>query len=92
MHKTSHIITSFTIINFAIIAYFSVFFLVYLFNIDFVLLGVMNEMFTFPLLLLQVAVLVAGIVLLIKKPINYLFLVSVVLLAICAAVTILSLN
>ena len=76
-----------TLINFGIIAYFSFFYLVYVYKVIHVLLGVVNEMFTLPLMFLQLVFLVIGIIQLFRKPINYLFVVSLVLLAVCAALT-----
>lgn len=76
-----------TLINFGIIAYFSFFYLVYVYKVIHVLLGVVNEMFTLPLMFLQLVFLVIGIIQLFRKPINYLFVLSLALLAVCAALT-----
>ena len=76
-----------TVFNFSIVAYFSFFYIIYVYKVTHVLLGVVNEMFTLPLMFLQLVFLFIGIIQLFRKSTNYLFVISLVLLAVCAALT-----
>ena len=77
-----------TIANFGIVSYFMLIWLLYIYNIEFVLIGVIRELFTIPLLIAQVLILVVGTKHIIQKPSNFLTIISVCLLAICAVLTI----
>ena len=50
-----------TIINFGIVFYFGLMYLLYIYNIDYVLIGVFRELLTIPLLIAQIIFLVLGI-------------------------------
>ena len=76
------------IVNFAIVSYFILIWLINFYKIDFVLIGVFREMLTIPFLIAQIVFLVIGIKYLIKNQINLLTLISVLSLAICAVITI----
>lgn len=76
------------IVNFAIVSYFILIELINFFEIDFVLIGVIREIFTIPFLFAQVVFLVIGIKYLVKNGSDLLLLVSVVSLVICTIVTI----
>jgi hypothetical protein len=77
-----------TIVNFAIVSYFILIWLINFYKLDFVLIGVFREMLTIPFLIAQIVFLVIGIKYLIKNQINLLTIISVVSLAICAIITI----
>jgi len=77
-----------TAINFSIVLFFVLMWLSYYFKIDFVLLGVVRELMTIPLLLGQVVFLFIGLPYLFKKPRDLWTSVSIIALAICAALTI----
>ena len=77
-----------TIINFVIIAYFCLIYVLNFYKIDFVLIGVFREMLTIPFLLAQILFLVLGITHLIKYKTHFLTLISIVGLAINAVYTI----
>lgn len=74
--------------NFAIVSYFILIWLISFYNINFVLIGVLSEMLTIPFLIAQIVFLIIGIKYLIKNQIKFLTLISVLALAICSYITI----
>ena len=76
-----------TVINFGIVLYFVLIYLINLYEIDFVLIGVFRELLTIPFLLAQIVFLIIGIIFLIKNPKNFLVFVSVLALTICTFLT-----
>jgi len=77
-----------TIINFVIVTYFGLIYLLNFYKIDFVLIGVFRELLTIPFLLAQIVFLVLGIIHLIKHKTHFLTIISIIILAICAFYTI----
>lgn len=77
-----------TIINFAIVTYFGLVYLLDLYKVEFVLIGVLREILTIPFLLAQIIFLVIGIVYLIKHKTNILTIISIIVLTISAIFTI----
>ena len=77
-----------TLINFAIVFYFFLIYTFYIFKIDFVLIGVFQEMLTIPFLIAQVVFVVIGINYLINYKKEVLNIISLLLLTICSAITI----
>ena len=77
-----------TIINFVIVTYFGLIYLLNFYTIDFVLIGVFREMLTIPFLLAQIVFLVLGIIHLIKHKTHFLTIISIIGLAISAIYTI----
>ncbi|WP_188597714.1 hypothetical protein [Polaribacter pacificus] len=77
-----------TIINFMIVLYFALIFLINYYKIDLVILGVFREMLTIPFLIAQVVFLVIGIKFTLKNSKNFLLLFSLLALGICAVITI----
>ena len=77
-----------TIVNFAIVFYFILIWLINIYQIDFILVGVFRELFTIPFLLAQIVFLVIGIIYLMKNKKSLLFMLSVIALAICSIITI----
>lgn len=82
MHKTL------AILNFSIIGYFLFLYLVYVFRIDLHIIGVVREMLTIPAMLGQLVLIVLGVILFVKKERNPMLLISLVMLIICAILTI----
>jgi len=76
------------IVNFAIVSYFILIWLINFYKIDFGLIGVFKEILTIPFLIAQIVFLVIGIKYLRKNQKNVLLIISVLSLAICAIVTI----
>ncbi|MGB0523260.1 MAG: hypothetical protein ACPGJS_09890 [Flammeovirgaceae bacterium] len=74
-------------ITLIIISYFGLTYLVHIFQIDVVLIGVFRELLTIPFLLAQVVFLVIGIVY-VKKDQSPLAIISIILLALCSLITI----
>ena len=74
--------------NFGIVSYFILIWLINIYKIDFVLIGVVREMLTIPFLLAQIVFLVIGIKYLIKNKRNLMTTFSVLALAICTVITI----
>jgi hypothetical protein len=71
--------------------YFLAIFLLNFFQIDFVIIGVMRELFTVPMLLAQVVFLVMGFVILLSRKesrLKYLTIMSILLLATSSTLTI----
>jgi len=79
---------SLTIINFVIVTYFGLIYLLNFYKIDLVLIGVFREMLTIPFLLAQIVFLVLGMIHLIKYKTNFLTIISIIGLAICTIYTI----
>ena len=77
-----------TIVNFTIVSFFILIWLLNFHKIDSVFVGVFREMLTIPFLIAQIVFLVIGIRYLIKNQINLLTIISVLTLAICAIITI----
>ncbi len=77
-----------TIVNFVIVSYFILIWLINFYKIDLSLIGVFREMLTTPFLIAQIVFLVIGINHLIKNKRNFLTTISVLALAICAILTI----
>ena len=76
------------IVNFAIVSYFILIWLISFYKIDLVLIGVFVELLTIPFLIAQIVFLVIGIRHLIKDHRNQLTVISVLLLAVCNVITI----
>jgi hypothetical protein len=77
-----------TLINFAIVFYFILIYLLNYFKIDLVLIGVFRELLTIPVLIVQLLFLVLGVQFILKNKIHFLTLFSIILLTACAVVTI----
>lgn len=75
------------IVNFIIVGYFILIWLIYHFKIDFFLIGFFGELMTIPFLFAQIVFLFFGIKFLMKSPRDYLTMLSVFLLAICTIIT-----
>ena len=82
MHKTL------TILNLATVAYFLFIYLVYLFHIEIGIIDIVREMFTIPAMLGQLVLIVLGVISFAKKDRNPVFIISLVMLIICAILTI----
>jgi len=76
------------IVNFTIVSYFILIWLINFYKIDFVLIGVFREILTIPFLIAQIVFLIIGIKSLIKNQRNLLIIISVLALAICSLITI----
>lgn len=77
-----------TIINFVIVLFFALIYLLNYYEINFVLIGVFRELLTIPFLIAQLVFLVLGIQFILKNKIHFLMLLSILVLASCSAVTI----
>ena len=77
-----------TVINFIIVGYFGMVWLVYILEIENQVIGVARELLTIPFLLAQLVFLVIGVRYLIKNSLPTLTRVSVCALGICAMITI----
>ena len=77
-----------TIINFLIVSYFLLLFLVNFYKVDFVLIGVFRELLTIPFILAQIVFLVLGIIFLVKYKSHLLTTISLIALSICSVLTI----
>jgi hypothetical protein len=77
-----------TIINFVIVTFFGLIYLINFYKIDFVLIGVFRELLTIPFLGAQIIFLVIGIIFLIKRKIHFLTIVSIIGLVISTIYTI----
>ena len=77
-----------TIINFAIVTFFILIWLINIYKIDFDLVGVFRELLTIPFLIAQIVFLVIGIKYLINNKRHFLTIISLLLLAICSVITI----
>ncbi|SDG81487.1 hypothetical protein [Psychroflexus sediminis] len=76
-----------SIINFSIVAYFILMWLLYVYQIHFFIIGFLVELLTIPFLIAEVVFLVVGSIHLIKKPIRIVTLVSMLSLGVCAFIT-----
>lgn len=76
-----------TIINFIIVLYFALIWLINFYQIEHVLIGVFGELLTIPFLIAQVVFLIIGIKYLIKHERRFLLIVSVALLAVSTVFT-----
>jgi hypothetical protein len=76
------------IVNFTIVSYFILIWLINFYKIDLVLIGVLRELLTIPFLIAQIVFLVIGINYLIKNKGNFLTIISILSLAICTTFTI----
>ena len=76
------------IVNFTIVSFFILIWLINFYKIDFVIIGVFKEIFTIPFLIAQIVFLVIGVKYLIKNQRNFLIIISVLSLAICSIFTI----
>lgn len=74
-----------TIINFVIVSYFVLLYLINFYELDFVLIGVFRELLTIPFLGAQFFFLLIGIVFLIKYKARFLTIVSIIAL-VCSTV------
>jgi len=77
-----------TIVNLTIVSYFILVWFINFYKIDIVLIGVFIEILTIPFLIAQIVFLALGIRHLIKNKLRLLTTISVLLLAICAFITI----
>lgn len=77
-----------TLINFVIVFYFILLYLINHFKIDSVLIGVFRELMTIPFIFSQLVFLVLGIVFFIKYKPNLLMIISYLFLALSAVTTI----
>ncbi len=77
-----------TIVNFRIVSYFVLIWLINFYKIDFVLIGVFSQILIIPFLIAQIVFLVIGINYLIKNQSNLLTIISVLFLTSCAIITI----
>ena len=76
------------IANFTIVSYFVLIWLINVYKIDIVLIGVFRELLTIPFLIAQIVFLVIGINFLIKNQRNVLTIISVLSLACCMLITV----
>ena len=76
------------LINFIIITYFALLWLVNFYQLDFVFIGVFKELLTIPFLVTQLFFLIIGVIHLIKYDNNHLMIVSLILLAASTAYTV----
>ncbi len=76
-----------TVVNFAIVSYFILIWLIDFYKIDFILIGVFREMLTIPFLVAQLVFLIIGTKHLLKNRWK-LLIISVLSLAICSIFTI----
>ncbi len=77
-----------TIINFSILIYFGLLYVLDFLKIEVVIIGVFREIFTIPFLLAQMIFLVLGIIHIVKHKTHFLTLISIIVLAINAIYTI----
>ncbi|RZT95599.1 hypothetical protein EV201_0222 [Ancylomarina subtilis] len=78
-----------TIINFIIVTYFILIYLINYREVDFVLIGVFRELLTIPFLLAQIVFLILGTRHLMKnKERNVITMLSVIALTLCTIITI----
>lgn len=79
---------SLSIFNFIIVTFFAASYLIYIYQIDFVIIGVFREMLTIPFMLAQIVFLFLSIRFLIaEKRFPFGLLLSVIALAICSVLT-----
>lgn len=89
MNKTTHS-KNITIVNFVIVCYFILLWLISNYNINLSLVTFFAELFTIPLLIAQLVFLVIGICHIFKGQRHLMTLLSVLLLALCSYFTITS--
>ncbi|MBJ7879825.1 hypothetical protein [Gelidibacter salicanalis] len=77
-----------TLINFGIVFYFLIIYGLYVFKIDFVIIGVFQEMLSIPFLIAQVVFVVIGINYVIKHKKKPLTIISLFALIVCSILTI----
>ena len=77
-----------TLINFTIVAYFSLLWLLNFYRLDYALIGVFQEILTIPFLIAQLVFLVIGIQYLIKNKITIPFAISFLSLVLCVIISI----
>lgn len=76
------------LVNFTIIAFFIMIWLLNIYKIDGVVIGIFREFFTLPFLIAQLVVVVIGTKYVLNHQTSFLTLVSVICLAICTLITI----
>ena len=76
-----------TIINFIIVIYFLIIHFLYVFKVDYVIIGVLGEILTIPFLIAQLLFVVIGINYLIKQKKEVLHIISLLLLITCSIIT-----
>lgn len=76
------------LINFAIIFYFCLVYVFYVFKIDFVIIGVFQEMLTIPLMIAQVLFVAIGLNFMMTYQKKTWFMISLMALIVCAILTI----
>lgn len=77
-----------TLINLTIVSYFVLIWLLISFQVEHVLIGVFIELLTIPFLIAQLVFLVIGIKQVIKEQTDFLTKLSVLLLVLCATITV----
>ena len=77
-----------TVVHIAIIGYFSLLYLVYYFTIESTLLGVLQEIFTLPMLAVQCICLLFSIYFIVKQKRKFYLYISTLALAVCCWLTI----
>ena len=75
-----------TIANFAIVAYFIGIWLIYTYQIDYKIIGVIGELLTIPFLVAQVVLIFLSIWYAMKNKTNLLFKISTIALVICSTI------
>ena len=75
-------------INFAIVFYFVLIYTFYVFQMDFVLIGVIQEMLTIPFLIAQVVFVVIGVHYVLNHKKKRLTIISLLALIVCSVVTV----
>ena len=77
------------IINFSIVLYFILIYLIYYLKLDYVLIGVFGEILTIPFFIAQIVFLILGGTFLVEnKHTSFITKLSVIVLVICSIVTI----
>lgn len=76
------------VVNFTIVSYFILIWLINFYNIDLILIGVFREILTIPFLIAQIVFLAIGIKYLIKNQESLILIISVISLTICTIITI----
>ncbi|MCR9182098.1 MAG: hypothetical protein NXH73_04150 [Flavobacteriaceae bacterium] len=76
------------LINFTIVVYFIVLWLIDYYKIDTVLIGVFKELLTIPFLIAQLVFLIVGIKYVFSYQKEFIFIISVLLLAICVVISV----
>ena len=76
------------IVNFAIVSFFTLIYLINFFKLDYTLIGVFRQLLTLPFMMAQLVFLVIGIRYLTKNEKNILLIISFISLVICSIITI----